>query len=302
MAQAAAAREDRPALGLILMTLAVAFFTGIDTSAKWLILAGLPPLQVVFARYAGHFLVSLALFVPREGMASFRSARPGVQALRSICLLGATICNFFALEFLPITTTITIFFAAPMVVTLLAIPVLGERVGLRRFLAVAVGFLGVVIVMQPGGQAWHPAMLLSLAALSFASTYFVLTRMLAGVETNATSQLWSAGLATAVLAPVALPIWAWPDTPVGWAVLIGIGVLGAAGHILTVTANRFAEASSLAPVVYTQILVAAAVGWWIFDTPPTQWTLLGGAVIIASGLYIWRRERRLGRPPDAPGP
>ena len=188
-----APREERPAAALGLMVVSVFFFTFIDSSAKWLILAGLPALQVVFARYAGHFIVSLLLFLPRDGLGLFRTANPGKQLLRAILLAGGTILNFTALFYLPITVTTTIMFAGPIVVTLLAIPVLGERVGLHRIAAVCAGFVGVIVVMQPWGTGFHPAMFLSIGALTFASGYFIMTRMLAGVESNATSQIWGRG-------------------------------------------------------------------------------------------------------------
>ena len=127
----------------------------------------------------------------RKGAGAFRSNAPRKQLLRSIFLFSSTVCNFMALKFLPITVTTTIAFAGPIAVTLLAIPILGERVGLRRILAVCVGFLGVLVVIQPWGTEFHPAMFFSLAALVLASMYFIMTRMLAGIETNATQQVWS---------------------------------------------------------------------------------------------------------------
>ncbi|MEL6482769.1 MAG: DMT family transporter [Pseudomonadota bacterium] len=283
--------EDRKALGVGVMAVAIVFFTCIDTSAKWLILAGLPAIQVVWVRYAGHFIVSCALYLPREGMGAFRSAAPKKQLLRSIFLFGSTILNFTALKYLPITVTTTIMFAGPIVVTLLAIPMLGERVGVHRIAAVCVGFLGVLVVMQPWGVEFHPAMLLSVAALTVAALYFILTRMLAGIETNATSQLWSSGLATVCLAPVAFPVWVMPEMGIDVLVLCLIGCFGAFGHIAVTYAHRMADASLLAPVIYIQILFAAIAGILVFDSWPTLYTLGGGAIIIAAGIYIWHRER-----------
>lgn len=273
------------------MFAAVALLTCVDTSAKWLTLAGLPVIQVVFVRYFGHLIYALAIYSRREGLEMFVSRAPGKQFLRSCFLFGATICNFYALRSLPITVTTTIFFAGPIVVTLLAIPLLGEKVGIRRFLAVCTGFIGVLIVMQPWGAAFHPAMMFSLAALVIASLYFVMTRMLAGVETNATQQVWAAGIPSIVLAPFALAVWTLPTRAVDWVVMFLIGGFGVTGHILATTAHRWAPASTLAPVVYAQLFAATFAGIVIFGVWPTIWTLAGGAVIIASGLYIWQRER-----------
>ena len=160
--------------------------------------------------------------------------------------------------------------------------------------AIVVGFLGVTIAVQPWGAGFHPAIFLSIGGLSCASLYFVMTRLLAGIETNATSQLWTSGLATACIAPFALGAWTWPETAVGYAVLAGIGAFGAVGHSFATIAHRFADASILAPVVYVQFLFAAAAGYLLFATVPTVWTLIGAVVIMGSGIYIWRRERRGG--------
>ncbi|HUG61762.1 MAG TPA: DMT family transporter [Methylomirabilota bacterium] len=297
-----APREDRLTLGLAAMAIGVVFFTCIDTSAKWLMLAGVAPLQVVFARYAGHLFTAIVLFLPSEGLGVFRSARPGVQAARSLALALSTLFNFMALATLPITVTTTIMFAGPIVVTLLAIPMLGEVVGVHRIAAVFVGFVGVLVVMQPWGAEFDPAMLLVLCALLSSSLYFILTRKLAGIERNSTSQVWSSAVPVFVLGPYVLPIWTWPDRPLDIGVMAAIGLFGAFGHILVTWAHRLADASILAPVIYIQIVLAAFAGIVVFGAWPTTSTLAGGLIIVAAGLYIWHRERLRGRPPARTGP
>ncbi|MEX5729534.1 drug/metabolite transporter (DMT)-like permease [Rhodovulum iodosum] len=285
-------REEKTTGGVLLMALAVTFFTCIDSSAKWLILAGLPTLQVVFMRYLVHWLLALSLYLPQDGAGALVSNSPKLQFFRSLFLLGSTVLNFSALRYLPITVTTTIMFAGPIAVTLLAIPILRERVGIRRIAAVCVGFLGVLVVMQPWGASFHPAMLLSLGAMVSASMYFVMTRMLAGVEANSTQQIWSSGVAALALLPFVLGGWLWPQTPMQWVIFFAVGAFGAAGHISATIAHRWADASLLAPMVYVQVFTAAVAGILVFDTWPTVWTLGGGAIIIASGLYIWQRERQ----------
>lgn len=287
-------REDRTAAGVLTMLCAVVFFTCIDTSGKWLVLTGIPVMQAVFARYFGHFVYAVIVYLPQEGTEMFLSRAPLKQFLRSLFLFASTICNFFALQSLPITVTTTIMFAGPIVVTMLAIPILGEKVGLRRIIAVCVGFLGVLVVIQPWGTEFHPAMFYSLSALIIASLYFIMTRMLAGIETNATQQIWSSGLASVVLLPFAVSVWSWPDTALQWVVLALIGGFGLVGHVFVAVAHRWADASILAPMIYSQIFLAAIAGILVFSTWPTIWTLAGGLIIIASGLYIWHRERQKG--------
>jgi drug/metabolite transporter (DMT)-like permease len=124
-----------------------------------------------------------------------------------------------------------------------------------------------------------------------ASTYFVLTRLIAGVDNNSTSQLWTSGLATLALAPIALQNTVWPENTLVMLVFLFIGFLGGVSHILATLAYRFAQASVLAPVTYVQVVYATAAGYLVFDTLPTIWTAIGTAIIIASGVYIWQRER-----------
>ncbi len=293
---AIAPREERTALGVAVMAIGVTFMTCIDTSAKWLLLAGLPVFQIVFMRYAVALVLILGMFLPKHGLSVLRSQRPKLQIFRSVFLLGSTVFNFAALQFLPITMTTTIMFAGPIVVTLLAIPMLGETVGIRRLLAVCTGFFGVLVVIQPWGASFNPAVFLSVAAMVSASLYYVLTRMLAGIESVATSQVWSSGIAAIAFLPLALWVWEWPATVAAGIVLLLIGVFGGFAHTFATTAHRYADASILAPVVYIQILEAAVAGVIIFDSRPTVWTLAGGAIIAASSYYIWQRERRKLKP------
>lgn len=288
---AASPREDRPGTAVLIMASAVFLFTLIDTSAKWLIIAGMPALQVVFSRYVGAFVTALVFFVPRGGLREFHSNRPGIQLVRAAALLGSTVFNFLALSYLPITLTIAMFFAVPVVTTILSIPVLGEKVGLRRFLAVVAGFVGVLVIVQPWGAEFHWAVFYSIGALVSASTYFVLTRLLAGTDNNSTSQLWTNGVATLALVPFALNDAVWPADGLTMFIFLFIGFLGGVSHILATLAYRFAPASTVAPVVYVQVIFATAVGYLVFDNLPTIWTALGTAIIIASGVYIWQRER-----------
>lgn len=288
-------REERTGAGLMLMCLAVTLFTCIDTSAKWLLLFGLPTLQVVFTRYLGHFLLALVVYLPTEGRSALVSNAPLKQALRSGFLLGSTVMNFMALRHLPITITTTIFFAGPIVTSILAIPILGEKVGLRRLIAICFGFSGVLVVVQPWGTEFHPSIFFSLAGLMCASLYFIMTRLLAGVEANSTQQIWGSGTAVLCLLPFSLQEWVWPDTTQSWIVFCLIGAFGFGGHAIATLAHRWADASLLAPVVYIQVFLASLAGVLVFDTWPTIWTLVGGAIIIASGLYIWQRERAVNR-------
>ena len=271
-------------------------FATMDTSAKWLVTAAIPALQVAFLRYFFHFAWVLVLYAPRERKSLMASNRPGMQTLRAILLLSSTALNFTALVYLPLTVTIAIFFAVPMVVCLLSVPVLGEKVGIKRFLAVIVGFVGVLIIVQPWGETFDYHVLLALGALLTASGYFVMTRLIAGVDSNSVTQFYAAGIATLVLAPFAFYYWVWPVKPLEWFVPMLLGSLGMLGHTMVTRAHHYAEASVLAPMVYSQMIYIIFYSWIIFDTTPDITTVIGTVIIIMSGLYIWARERKIQNP------
>ncbi len=276
-----------------MMLIAFLCFATMDTSVKWLVTAAVPALQVAFLRYLMHLVWVVVLYMPKQGLSIAHSNRPRLLLLRAVLLFTSTTLNFIALNYLPLTTTIAIFFASPMVVCLLSIPVLGEKVGIRRFTAVAIGFVGVLIIIHPGGQSFNMHMLYSIGALLTASGYFVMSRVIAGSDTNAVVQFYTAGIATVALAPVAFVVWEWPSTGLQWLVLLSIGSFGMLGHSLLTRAHQRADASMLAPTVYSQMIYITILGWLVFGTTPDVSTLLGVSVIVASGLYIWQRERHV---------
>ncbi len=284
-------------IGYLLMLLAFLCFAAMDTTAKWLVTAAVPALQVVWLRYLGHFICTVAVYVPRHGWQISRSNRPSLQVLRALFLLSATALNFTALQYLPLTTTIAIFFVAPLTVCLLSIPILGEKVGIKRLMAVFVGFLGVLIIVEPWSQRFDPYALLAICAMLCASGYFVMSRVIAGVDSNATVQFYVSGVATVLIAPVAFYVWQWPSNWQTWSLAALIGTLGMLGHSVLTRAHQLAEASVLAPTVYSQVVYIAIFSWLVFGETPNLQTIVGTVIIVASGLFIWFRERQL----EAPG-
>ncbi|MEO6011991.1 MAG: DMT family transporter [Devosia sp.] len=287
--------EDRRMYGIGLALIGFTCFTGIDASAKFLSQQGLPTLEIVFVRYLAQLLLVSALFLPRRGRALATTNKPWIELARALALLGSTILNFLAILFLPLTMTSAIMFTSPLILCALSIPLLGEKVGWRRWLAILVGFVGILIIVRPGSASFHPAVILSLAAASCGAMYMLLTRKLAGIDATETQQFYAGLIASLAVFPFALSGWQWPHSGAGWFAFGFIGVTALVGHQLITVAHRFAPASVLAPFSYFQIISMTAASWLIFNQPPEMWLFVGAPIVIASGLYILWRERQLGK-------
>ena len=240
-AAAAAAVEDRHmrVLAIALMCGAMLCFTGLDTSSKWLGLK-LPTAEIVFARYVGAALIALVAARPWTHPAVLRSKRPGLQALRSLLLLGATASVVVALRKLQLAETATISFLTPIFVALMAGPLLGERVGRERMIAILLGFLGVLIATRPGTRAFQPIVLIAIAGVACNAGYVLATRKLAGVDRAQTTLRLTQAAGFVLMTPMLPWIWRWPDEAHVWLIMAGLGAFGAAGHGLLIVAHKFA--------------------------------------------------------------
>lgn len=287
------AREEKPGLGVGLIMLTYICFTSIDTSAKWLVLAGIPVAQVVFVRYLGHLVMVVGTYRPEPGDSLWRMKSPVMTLTRGFMLILATFANFTALQFLPLTVTVSIFFIAPLLVTAFAAIFLKEKVGPRRWAAIFIGFAGVIIITRPWGASFHWAMLVSLIPPISTTIYALITRKLAGVRSPTTMQFWAAVAPLVLIGPFAFSEWTWPSGGISWFTFIAIGFFGWAGHQLFTVAHRYAEASLLAPLTYISIVYMSLSSWLIFHQPPDMTTIIGATVIISSGVYIWMRERKI---------
>ena len=271
------------------MCAAVAIFSIVDTSAKYLS-ADYNTVQIVWARYAGHVAFTLFLFRPRILVAQFSSRRPWLQVIRGTMLFVATSGNFLALRYLQLTETISIFFLAPLLVAVLSIFFLGEKVGPRRWGAIIVGFIGVMIVVRPGLGGLHWAVVFSFAAVAGYAFYSIITRMLAGVDRSETSLLYSAMAGFVLSTPLVPFFWAWPSGLLAWSLFLAMGLCGAIGHYLLILAHNSSGASVLAPFIFTAIIWMAVSGFLVFGDVPGWSTLVGASIVIGSGLYLLYRE------------
>jgi len=289
-AEAAATERRRRLVGIGLMCAALLCFSALDASAKWLN-RSTDPLLTVWARYTASVIFVSVLLNPIAKPGLLRTRRPWLQWARSLLLFLSTALNFFALQYLQLVETISILFATPLLVALIAAPVLGERVGPRRLAAIVIGFIGVLIVTRPGFGAMHPAALLSVAGTICFALYSITTRILAAYDPSETTMVYS-GLAGVILMTPLLPwIWTTPPSLLTWALLFATGAFGAVGHWLLILAHARAPAPILAPFIYSQIIWMFALGYLVFGDWPDMWTFTGSAVVIASGLYLLYRER-----------
>lgn len=283
---------QRILLGILLMCLAGLIFPVMNSVAKMLG-ADYSSLQVSWARAFGHILFLLGLFLPRYGLAVLRTRRPGVQLVRSGLLFTSNLCHFFAIVFIPIAKAAAISLTGPLIVALLAWPMLGERTTPARIAALSLGFLGVLVVIRPGSEVFHPAALLVLVSATCYALYQILTRRVAGVDSAETSALFSSVVGAFGMLLVLPFIWRMPENWFHLALFCSLGVLGAMGHWCVARALGYAPANIVSPFQYFQLLGSVAVGWLVFRDWPDAGVWLGAAVIVAAGLWIgWDQARR----------
>jgi drug/metabolite transporter (DMT)-like permease len=275
--------------GIALMCGAVACFAFLDTTAKYLNLH-MSTLEVVWARYTGAFLLPFIVSNPWTRPGLVTTARPLLQVGRSVLLLASTMCNFMALRYLQLDEAISIAFSTPFFVAALSGPILGEWVRWRRWTAISVGFLGVLVVTRPGPGSFQPAALLSLGGAMCYALYALSTRILARTDSNETTLFYSNIVGAAAMLPVVPFFWTTPTDALIIALMVATGALGSFGHYLLIAAHRLAPAAVLSPFIYTEIPLMIVLGFLVFADRPNRWTLTGAAIVVASGLYILHRE------------
>ena len=285
--------------GIALMCCAVASFSCLDTTGKYLN-HHMTTTEVVWARYFFAFALTMLFSSPLRHPGLMRTSRPLLQTGRSALLLFSTILNLFALRWLQLDEALSIIFATPFLVAVLSVPLLGESVGWRRWTAIIIGFCGVLVVARPGLGGLHPAALLSLGGTICYAFYVVSTRVLSRTDSNETTQFYTnlvGALAMTVIAPF---VWTRPDSILIAVLMVLIGALGGGGHYLLIRAHRLAPASTLAPFIYTQMVWTTTLGFLVFGDVPHRWTIVGGLIVISSGLYLLHREAVRKVEPSAP--
>jgi len=279
---------------------AVASFSCLDSTGKYLNYH-MFTLQVVWARYFFAFVPTLFISNPITKPGLLKTTRPFMQVGRSFLLLLSTMLNLFALRYLQLDEALAILFSTPFLVAALCVPLLGEWVGWRRWSAIAVGFFGVLLVTRPGFGGMHPAALLTLASVVCYAFYVIATRFLARTDSSDTTQFYTNLVGAVAMTAIVPFVWKMPDSILTGALMLLIGLLGGFGHYLLILAHRLAPASTLAPFIYTQMVWTTTLGFLVFGDVPHFWTIVGGSIVIASGLYLLHRETVRGKTqPSAP--
>ena len=283
--------------GVLLLLFTVLVFSISDAVGK-VIAEAYGGLMVSWARFV-FATITLPLILPHRLREMVATRQPGLQAIRSLVVIGANTLFFVSLRYIPLADAVAIGFVSPFITTALAIPILKEKVGIRRWAAIAVGFVGVLVIVRPGFEARHWAYLLPMVSATFWAFYVVLTRKLGSSE-SPLATLFYTPIAGAIALSLSAPLyWEWPR-PEHWWLLVLIGALATGGHLTLIRAYRLATASTLAPFNYASIVFATLFGYGLFGTFPDPWTFVGIAIIVASGVYMFHREtlRRTSAPPD----
>jgi len=273
------------------MCAGVSLFPLMNAAVK-LLTARYPALEITWARFTGHLIVMLIVFLPQYGRRLIATRRPLGQLARSLLMLASNLVFVMAIGKVPLATASAIGFTSPLIVTALSVPLVREQVGWRRWSAVVVGFFGALLIIRPGSGLHDPAVLLLLASSIAYALYQIATRWVMAHDSPATGIIFAAllgSLGTTMLLPF---VWVMPQSLFDLALLLSLGCLGGLGHFLVIKAFQAAPAAVIAPLGYVELIGTATLGYAIFANFPDALTWVGALIIIASGLYIAMRERR----------
>lgn len=274
--------------GILWVLLSALFAVMTDTASKWLI-QSYPLSQVLSVRFSVHFAMVLVL-VGRDIPTIFVTSRLPLQLVRSACLFGATAFFISALKLIPLAEGMAILFLSPVFATALSVPLLGEKVGVRRWAGVVAGFAGAMIVIRPGTGVMGLGAGLAVIGTIMGGLYHLTTRRLSLTDRPLTTVVYTPVVAFVAFGLVAPFVWVSPDAA-AWAIMVSMGVFSVLSHYAFIRALQLAPVAVASPLTYTSLIWATLLGYIIFAELPDAWTVLGAAMIAGSGLYIFHRER-----------
>ena len=294
--RAPAAARDRPAAasvsqGIVCALAAWLLFAGMDAGSK-LLAEQYSIIQILWVRFVSLVVIAAWLARRRGGRDALRTRHFWLQSLRSVLLVIEIGLFIRTITVLPLADAHAILAVTPLIVTALSVPLLGEQVGIRRWSAIAVAFVGVLIILRPGLGVVHPIALLALLCSLMFGLYQILTRIVGRVDPPLTTLFYTALVGVGGLTLIVPFYWTTPDL-VGWALFALVAALGAGGHFLLIKALQLAPASILQPFSYTILIWATLVGFLVFGNLPDLLTVVGALIVTSSGIYSFARERRL---------
>jgi drug/metabolite transporter (DMT)-like permease len=284
------ARPDPNAVlrGILLILVSTLIFSANDALVKWLTLHQPVP-QLVWARFFFQLLLMLLLIRPSRPLAMFRTQNLGLQITRGLLALASSLLFVFAVQSIPLADAAAIGMANPLIATLLAVPLLGEPIGIRRILAVTVGFIGVLAILRPGSGVMDPAAFFALGVAFTYALFQIVTRKLGPTEAPMTTMFYSSIVGVLVMSLIVPFFWA-PASALHWLLMAIMGAVGAVGHYMVVRAFRLAPVGVLSPFGYFQLIASTLLGLVVFGQFPDGWTILGAVIVTCSGLYVLYRE------------
>lgn len=264
-------------------------FAGGDAIAKFLT-TSFSPIQIIWFRQLGLFLGVVCL-IGLRGFSVLQTKRPGFQVTRGVLVIFSSVLFVYAVKTVPLADAVAASFVAPFFLTILGALVLKEKVGIHRWTAVLIGFLGALIIIRPGMDAIHPAVLLVVLAAAFYAARQIIGRILSDGDSTATTICYTA-LTSSLLISIALPfVWVWPQSTILWMLCLALALVGAVGEVMIVKALEVAEASVVAPIHYSLIVWGTIYGYFLFDQLPDYWTVTGAIIIMSAGLYTLHRSK-----------
>ena len=275
--------------GILWMMGAMMMFSVTNSFAK-LLMENYPVMQIVWARYFFQFILLLA-FLGLRLKKVLVTSKLQLQIVRSFLLLGTSVLFFFGLSKLALADISSIMFVAPILVTILSMPLLGERVGPRRWAGIIVGFLGAIVIIRPGFGMIQLTALFPIGAACLYALYQISTRFLGRTDNAMTTLVYTASSGTAILSSLVPLYWIAPDTE-GWLMMIALGVTSNLGHFSMIKAYVEAPAPTVVPFSYVNLLWATLFGYVLFSDLPDLWTISGACIVAGSGLYIFHRENK----------
>lgn len=286
-------RRSESGLGILFMLGGMFIFSAVDTQAK-VLTETLHPIQIVWSRQLG-LLIGVLVYMVFKGFSVLKTKHPRLQITRGLLAASSATLFIAAVSYVPLADAVAVSFIAPFIVTIMGALVLKEKVGIRRWTAVTIGFLGTMIVIRPGMGVVHPAVMIVMLAATFFALRQVLSRALSNSDQTATTVAYTALVGSLVLTFPLPFVWQWPSTNQEIILLVSIAIMAAIAEILVIKALEVAQAVVVAPVQYTLLIWGTMYGYLVFGQLPDIWTWVGALIIVATGIYTLHREAMVSR-------